>query len=75
MATSDPTYNLFSVPVKEVSGALQFGEARTIANNMSAPSVFYDLGPDGKRILIDRVAQQGSQSVTVMTNFTAGLKK
>jgi hypothetical protein len=31
--------------------------------------------PDGKKILLDRISQQVSQSVTVVTNFTAGLKK
>jgi hypothetical protein len=35
----------------------------------------YDLSPDGKKILLDRMPQQVSQSVTVVTNFTAGLKK
>jgi eukaryotic-like serine/threonine-protein kinase len=71
----DPTYNLFAVPVKEVGGALQFGAAQQIVTNWSSPQVFYDVAPDGKKILLDRVAQQVSQSVTVVTNFTAELKK
>jgi serine/threonine protein kinase len=71
----DLTYNLFAVPVKEVSGALQFGSAQTLVQNWSAPQVFYDVSPDGKKILLDRITQQVSQSVTVVTNFTAGLKK
>ena len=37
--------------------------------------VFYDVAPDGKKFLLDRVEQQVSQSVTVVTNFTVGLKK
>jgi hypothetical protein len=41
----------------------------------SAPQVFYDVSPDGKKILLDKVSQHVSQSVTVVTNFTAGLKK
>jgi eukaryotic-like serine/threonine-protein kinase len=71
----DMTYNLFAVPVKEVNGALQFGAAQNIVSNWSAPQVFYDVSPDGKKILLDRISQQVSQSVTVVSNFTAGLKK
>jgi eukaryotic-like serine/threonine-protein kinase len=71
----DLTYNLFSVPVKNAGGSLQFGVAEKLITNWSAPQVFYDVSPDGKKFLLDRVAQQVSQSVTVMTNFTAGLKK
>ena len=71
----DPTYNLLDVPVKEVGGALQFGTAQQLVSNWSAPQVFYDVSPDGKKILLDRISQQVSQSVTVVTNFTAGLKK
>jgi len=36
---------------------------------------FYSVSPDGKRILMERVSQQVNQPVTLMTNFTAGLKK
>ena len=71
----DPTYNLFTVPVKDVGGALQFGTPQRLVSNWSAPQVFYDVTPDGKKILLDRVAQQVSQSITIVTNFTAGLKK
>jgi Tol biopolymer transport system component len=71
----DPTYNLLDVPVKEVGGALQFGTAQQLVSNWSAPQVFYDVSPDGKKILLDRISQQVSQSVTVVTNFTQGLKK
>jgi len=71
----DLTYNLFSVPVKNTGGSLQFGSAEKLITNWSAPQVFYDVSPDGTRFLLDRVAQQVSQSVTVVTDFTAGLKK
>jgi Tol biopolymer transport system component len=70
----DSTYNIFSVPVKEVSGALQFGAPQVVISNWSAPQVFYDVTPDSKKILLDRVSQQVSQSITVVTNFAAGLK-
>jgi Tol biopolymer transport system component len=71
----DPTFTLFAVPVKDAGSALQFGAAEILVTNWTAPNVFYDVSPDGKKILMDRVSQQVSQSVTVVTNFTAGLQK
>src|ERR1039458_714590 len=71
----DPRFNLLSVPVKEVDGALQFASPQQLVSNWSAPQVFYDVSPDGKKILLDKVSQHVSQSVTVVTNFTAGVKK
>jgi Tol biopolymer transport system component len=72
----DPTYNLFAVPINAAGSALQFGTPQTLVSNWTVPSVpLYDLSPDGKKILLDRMPQQVSQSVTVVTNFTAGLKK
>jgi eukaryotic-like serine/threonine-protein kinase len=64
------------VPVKELNGGLQFGAAQPLASNSTSNQVgFYDVTPDGKKILLNLVAQQVSQSVSVVTNFTAGLKK
>ncbi|HEV3511641.1 MAG TPA: protein kinase [Candidatus Sulfotelmatobacter sp.] len=71
----DASYNLFAVPVKESGGALQFGAGQQLVTNWSAPQVFYDVSPDGKKILLDRISQQVNQSVTVVTNFASGLKK
>jgi Tol biopolymer transport system component len=71
----DMTYSLFVVPVTNAGGSVQFGAAQKLISNWSAPQVFYDVSPDGKKFLLDRVEQQVSQSVTVVTNFTAGLKK
>jgi hypothetical protein len=65
-----------AVPVKETNGGLQFGAAQSIASaSMSNSTDFFDVTPDGKRILLNVVSQQVGQSVTVITNFTAGLKK
>ena len=71
----DPTFSIFAVPVKNVGGALQFGSAQALVRNWSGPQVIYDVAPDGKRVLLDWVSQQVSQSVTVVTNFPAELKK
>jgi eukaryotic-like serine/threonine-protein kinase len=72
----DATSSLLAVPVKDSRGALQFGAPQNLVSRwtvLGAP--FYDVTPDGKRILLDRVSQQVSQSVTVVTNFTAELNK
>jgi len=72
----DPSSSLFAVPVKAAGNALQLGTPQALLNNWTIPSTpLYDVSLDGKKILLDRVPQQVSQSVTVVTNFTAGLKK
>jgi Tol biopolymer transport system component len=73
----DITFNLYSVSVKEVGDALQLGApVRLIGtSSYSAPEVFYDVSPDDRKILVDRVSQQVGQSVTVVTNFASELKK
>ena len=68
-------YGFVAVPVKEAtvhcSSALRKRWSR-----LRRPQQFvYDVSPDGKKILLDVVSQQVSQSVTVVTNFTAGVKK
>lgn len=71
----DSANTVYSVPVKEVAGALQFGAPQTLVSTWSMPVFFYQVSPNGKKILLYRVSQQVSDSVTVVTNFTAGLKK
>lgn len=63
------------MPVKEVAGALQFGAPQTLVSSWSTPSAFYQVSPEGKKILLYHVSQQVSDSVTVVTNFTEGLKR
>jgi serine/threonine protein kinase len=71
----DAANSIYAVPMKEVAGALQFGNPQTLVSSWSAPTPFYHVSPDGKKILLYRVSQQVSDSVTVVTNFTARLKK
>jgi len=66
---------LSAVPVKEANGALQFGAAQSLVTTPATQQFIYDVSPDGKKILLNVVSQQVNQSVTVITNFTAGLKK
>jgi eukaryotic-like serine/threonine-protein kinase len=68
--------SVLAVPIKEIGGGLQFGAAQPLASNATSSQLgFYDVTPDGKKILLNLVSQQVSQSVTVLTNFAAGLKK
>ena len=68
-------YSLLVAPVKESGGALQFGAATAVVTNWTAPQYFYDLSPDDRKVLLDRVPQQVGQSVSVISNFRAELKK
>lgn len=71
----EPNLSLYSVPVTETVGALQFGSPQLLMSNWSSPLFLFDVSPDGKRILLDRFAQQVGQSVTVVTNYGAELRK
>lgn len=72
----DGNQSLVSVPVKEVGGALEFGAPQTLISQWTILTIpFYSVSPDGKRFLMERVSQQVNQPITVITNFTAGLKK
>jgi hypothetical protein len=62
--------------VKEVGGALEFGAPQTLVSQWTVLTIpFYSVSPDDKRLLLERVSQEVNQPVTVVTNFTAGLKK
>jgi Tol biopolymer transport system component len=72
----DLTQSILAVPVKEAGGALQFGAPQTLISRWTVLTIpFYSVSADGKRILMERVSQQVNQPVTLMTNFTAGLKR
>ena len=68
-------FSVFAVPAEEVNGAPQFGAAQQLTATASAPEFFYDVTPDGKKILLPVVTQQVNQSMTVVTNWAVGLKK
>ena len=71
----DGTQTLLAVQVRDADGALEFGAPQTIVSRWTVlGQPFYDVTPDGGKILLDRVSQQVSQSITVVTNFTADLK-
>jgi eukaryotic-like serine/threonine-protein kinase len=72
----DSTQSITAVAVTESNGALQFGAPQTLINQWTVLTFpFYDVSPDGKRFLMERISQQVNQPVTLLTNFTSGLKK
>ena len=72
----DLNQSIVDVPVKEVGGALEFGAPQPLVSQWTVLTTpFYSVAPDGKRLLMEKLSQQVNQPVTLMTNFTAGLKK
>ncbi len=68
--------NIVSVPVREAGGVLQFGAPQILVNRWTILTVpFFDISNDGRKLLLERLSQQVSQSVTVVTNFVEALKK
>ena len=62
--------------MKDLGKTLEFGVSQTLVNQWTILTVpFFSVTPDSKKLLMERVAQQVSQPITIVTNFTAGLKK
>jgi eukaryotic-like serine/threonine-protein kinase len=72
---ADPNFTIFAVPVKQLNDTLQFGSAEQLVSNLASQIFFYDVSPDGKKILLNVISQQVNQSITVVTNWTQELKK
>jgi len=71
----DETQAIVAVPVKEAGGALEFGTAKTLISQWTILTIpFYDVAPNGQRLIFGRISQQVSPSLTVVSNFMAGLK-
>jgi eukaryotic-like serine/threonine-protein kinase len=70
----DAANSAYALPVKTAGDSIQFGTPQVVVSNWSTPDIFFQLGPDGKKILLFRVSQQVSDSLTVVTNFTLVLK-
>jgi eukaryotic-like serine/threonine-protein kinase len=71
--TKSTRYSLVSTPVKEQGDGLQIGAPQTLFLLDGFP--FLNASRDGKKFLVERISQAGNQSVTLVTNFTEGLKK
>ena len=72
----DGNQSLVSVAVQEAGGALEFGAPKTLISQWTILTLpFFSASPDGKKFLMERVSQQVNQPITIITNFTAGLKR
>ena len=72
----DGTQSISAVQVKDLGKTLEFGASQTLVSQWTILTLpFFSVTPDGKKLLMERVAQQVSQPVTIITNFTALLKK
>jgi serine/threonine protein kinase len=72
---ADLNFTVFAVPVTQSNDTLQFGSAEQLVSNLASQIFFYDVSPDGKKILLNVISQQVNQSITVVTNWTQELKK
>jgi eukaryotic-like serine/threonine-protein kinase len=72
----DGTQSISAVPVKDLGNTLEFGASQTLVSQWTILTLpFYSVSPDGKKLLMERVSQQVSQPLTVVTNFIAQLRK
>jgi serine/threonine protein kinase len=72
----DGAQSIVAVPVKDLGNTLEFGAGRTLISQWTVLSTpFYSVFPEGQKLLMERVSQQVSQPLTVVTNFTAQLRK
>ena len=69
------SFTVFEVPVQQLNETLQFGSIQQLVANMPSQVFFYDVAPDGQKILLNVISQQVNQSITVVTNWTGELKK
>ena len=63
---------LTAVPIGEEGGQLKLGEPQPLFPTVSP---FYDVAPGGQKFLSILVGDQGSKPVTLVTDWTAELKK
>jgi Tol biopolymer transport system component len=63
---------LTAVPVNDITGQLQVGGAHQL---FRLPASAYDVSPDGQKFLLNVVREQNAKPITLVTNWTADLKK
>src|ERR1022692_388182 len=72
----DGSQSISAFPVRDLGNTLEFGVGQTLVSQWTVLSTpFYSVFPDGQKLLMERVSQQVSQPLTVVTNFTAQLRK
>jgi hypothetical protein len=69
------SFAVFAVPVNSKNDTLEFGTPEQLASNLSSQQFFYDVAPDGKKLLLNTISEQVNQSIAVVTNWSSELKK
>ncbi|HXM64896.1 MAG TPA: protein kinase [Terriglobales bacterium] len=69
------SFTVFAVPVNSQNDTLEFGTPEQLASNLSSQMFFYDVAPDGKKLLLNTISEQVNQSIAVVTNWSQELKK
>src|SRR4029077_5505253 len=68
-------FTVMSVSVTESAGSIQFGSPQPLFTTPYAQNARFDAAPGAKKFLINRIAQQTNQPITIISNWTAELKK
>jgi eukaryotic-like serine/threonine-protein kinase len=68
-------FTVMSVSVTESAGSIQFGPPQSLFTTPYAQNARFDAAPGAKKFLVNRVAQQTNQPVTIISNWPAELKK
>lgn len=65
---------LMTVPVEPLDGDIRMGPARPFLQvRPGGPRSFYDVSPDGERILLNTLRSEASSSITLVQNWHAAL--
>ena len=65
-----------TVPITESNESLQIGSPQVHGSVLvTFQQFFYDLSLDGKRILLNSISDKGEQSMSIIANWPAALKK
>ncbi|MGI8785001.1 MAG: protein kinase domain-containing protein [Acidobacteriota bacterium] len=70
-----PDNNLMVVQVTEAAGGIQTGVPKPLFLAKSGRPDFYDVSADGKRFVMISPREGNMQPLTLVTNWTAGLKR
>jgi Tol biopolymer transport system component len=73
--SSQPGNQLMSVAINESGGRIQFGSPQTLFANPNAQNPYFDAAPGAKKFILNRIAQQTNQPITLISNWPAELKK
>jgi hypothetical protein len=68
---------LMAAEVKATASSLDIGDAKLLfdAHAGLAPGTHYDVMPDGKRFLVSTAGERSSVPMSLVVNWTAGLKR